>query len=367
MSPRFAVALLVLLAVTASAVGGVAAQEGTPANGTDATVPPEETVIEIQLQADGDARWHVSERLVITDDAERAAFDDLGDDFEGGSAAPLGLDTVRRAAAETSSETDRSMAIQDVERSATREEGDFANVTALNGTYNLSFTWTNFAREDGENFVVHDAFRTDDGTWFGGLTADERLIIALPPGHGASTAPKAFEQNELRWEGPTSFEPGYLRIVYSGTLEPPNDPNGGLSLAWIALLVAAIASFAAGLLLVRRRDGSPVATVRDVLGSAVVVGGLDDENEEAALDEDAADDDDEDLELLSDEERVERLLEDNGGRMKQANIVKETGWSNAKVSQLLSSMEDEGRIAKLRIGRENLISFPDEDVGEFES
>jgi uncharacterized membrane protein len=70
--------------------------------------------------------------------------------------------------------------------------------------------------------------------------------------------------------------------------------------------------------------------------------------------------------LLSDEERVERLLSSNGGRMKQADIVKETDWSNAKVSQLLSAMEEEGRIDKLRIGRENLISFPDEDITELE-
>jgi hypothetical protein len=73
-----------------------------------------------------------------------------------------------------------------------------------------------------------------------------------------------------------------------------------------------------------------------------------------------------DTELLSDEERVEHLLERNGGRMKQANIVDETGWSNAKVSQLLSAMDEADRIDKLRIGRENLISLPDEDVTEFE-
>jgi uncharacterized membrane protein len=52
--------------------------------------------------------------------------------------------------------------------------------------------------------------------------------------------------------------------------------------------------------------------------------------------------------------------------MKQANIVSETGWSNAKVSQLLSSMDEADRIDKLRIGRENLITLPDEDVGELE-
>jgi uncharacterized membrane protein len=69
---------------------------------------------------------------------------------------------------------------------------------------------------------------------------------------------------------------------------------------------------------------------------------------------------------LSDEERVERLLEGNGGRMRQADIVDETGWSNAKVSQLLSAMDQADRVDKLRIGRENLISLPDEDVRGFE-
>ena len=48
--------------------------------------------------------------------------------------------------------------------------------------------------------------------------------------------------------------------------------------------------------------------------------------------------------------------------MKQAQIVSETGWSNAKVSQLLSSMDDADRVDKLRIGRENLISLPEESV-----
>ena len=64
--------------------------------------------------------------------------------------------------------------------------------------------------------------------------------------------------------------------------------------------------------------------------------------------------------LLSDEERVERLLAENGGRMKQSKIVEETRWSTAKVSQLLSSMDEADRVEKLRIGRENLISLPGE-------
>ena len=70
--------------------------------------------------------------------------------------------------------------------------------------------------------------------------------------------------------------------------------------------------------------------------------------------------------LLSDEERVLRLLSANDGRMKQAAIVSETDWSNAKVSQLLSEMAEHDQIEKLRIGRENLISLPDRSPDEAE-
>jgi uncharacterized membrane protein len=73
-----------------------------------------------------------------------------------------------------------------------------------------------------------------------------------------------------------------------------------------------------------------------------------------------------DPELLSDEERVVRLLRRNGRRMKQASIVAETGWSNAKVSQLLSKMDESDEIAKLRIGRENLITLPEVDPTEID-
>jgi len=46
--------------------------------------------------------------------------------------------------------------------------------------------------------------------------------------------------------------------------------------------------------------------------------------------------------------------------MRQADIVAKTGWSDAKVSQLLSAMAELGRVEKLRLGRENLISIPDD-------
>jgi uncharacterized membrane protein len=111
-------------------------------------------------------------------------------------------------------------------------------------------------------------------------------------------------------------------------------------------------------------DASTGVDAGDASGGATAAGTAGAAVEDADDDGDDADDDIDEA-LLSDEERVLRLLEGNGGRMKQANIVTETGWSNAKVSQLLSGMHDDDEIQKLRIGRENLIALPEENVADF--
>jgi predicted transcriptional regulator len=78
-----------------------------------------------------------------------------------------------------------------------------------------------------------------------------------------------------------------------------------------------------------------------------------------------------DVAELSDKDVVVDILEKNDGRMKQARIVDRTGWSKSKVSMLLSEMEDEGDISKLRVGRENIISLrgnePDAASSPFDS
>lgn len=61
--------------------------------------------------------------------------------------------------------------------------------------------------------------------------------------------------------------------------------------------------------------------------------------------------------ILSDEDRVKNLLKGQNGRMYQKEIVATVGWSDAKVSLLLSDMADEGEIHALRIGRDRIISL----------
>lgn len=63
---------------------------------------------------------------------------------------------------------------------------------------------------------------------------------------------------------------------------------------------------------------------------------------------------------LTAEEYVRRGLERHGGRLRQQEIVKYTGWSEATVSRTLSAMEDDGQITRVRLGRENVVCLPDD-------
>jgi len=67
------------------------------------------------------------------------------------------------------------------------------------------------------------------------------------------------------------------------------------------------------------------------------------------------------LENVPDDKRILRIVQKDGGRMKQKKVVQETGWSEAKVSQVTSRLEDEGKIRKLRMGRENILEIQKED------
>jgi len=161
-----------------------------------------------------------------------------------------------------------------------------------------------------------------------------------------------------------TFEDGHPRV----TLEPAaadsgagSDSSSGseggsdgtpMDVRWLGLLVVLTAGGVGAIIAWRRYR--PVGS-DDGGGSASVDSAPTDRRPEAdtAIDSSPLSE----AELMTDEDRVVTLIKQNGGRMKQVNIVEETGWSKSKVSMLLSEMETEGTISKLRVGRENIISL----------
>lgn len=324
---RLAVATVVLALVVAGAAAPVAGQSGA-----------ESTVMQVALEPNGDAQWTVSARFVLEDENETAAFRRLADEYVTGETDVLTADPYQEAAALASEETGREMTVRDVGRAASESNGT--------GELRLSFTWTNFTRvSDGrERLVLGDVFATPSGTWLPRLAADQVLVIEFPAGYVVESISHPLDNRSIRVTGPVTFEPGEPSATLergSGGVTSPTTPGQGFGVpstltAGAALAVLLVVAY----LLYRRRQDE---------GEAAPEGPAAAEAGEPASEE-----------LLSDEERVLRLLRAEGGRMKQVDIVEETDWSNAKVSQLLSSMAEEDQIEKLRIGRENLISLPDD-------
>ncbi|ELZ37799.1 hypothetical protein C471_11876 [Halorubrum saccharovorum DSM 1137] len=344
--------------------------------------PTTATRIRIELTPERDARWTVSVRYALADETDRAAFDAIRDRFLDGEIGPDAT-LFEGFAREASRSVDREMQIEDVDREVVVHEDtssfDVADAeTTAVGEFRLTFVWTEFLEEDGENLLLGDALTTPDGgTWLVSLEEGQTLEVATPEGYTVTGTPGAtvpLRDNAVIVEGPRTFgENDRIAVVYAPTetTAPP------WTMLTAAIVVAAVL-IAGSIVGYRRIDGDTGSGGRGSADEATVDsdGGerTDSGRRDAATgvsgdpgpasggtesDDVAAGE--EDLSLLSDEERVERLLEDNGGRMRQADIVAETGWSDAKVSQLLSSMADSGRVEKLRLGRENLISVPDDE------
>ncbi|ELZ36838.1 helix-turn-helix transcriptional regulator [Halorubrum tebenquichense] len=360
----------------------------------DAITSPSATRILVELNPDRSADWTVAVRYSLADENETDAFETAGERFRAGEVGPS-ADLFEGFRREANRNVDRSMSIRDVDREFVvhddTEEFDVATEDAVAvGELRLTFTWTAFLAQDGESLVLGDALTTPgNGTWLRSLEASQTLEVATPEGYTVtgtpSTAVTRLSDGDVIIEGPQTFDGGEpVAIVYG----PASTPPWGTMLAALLLAATLVAGSVVGYRRINAEDaeaGGAVANgdetgTRDE-GPSPVTGPNGSGNgtpngsgdpgpngdggpETNAGEAKEADDDGPDLSLLSDEERVERLLDESGGRMRQADIVAETGWSDAKVSQLLSAMADEGRVEKLRLGRENLISLPDDGDGE---
>ena len=349
--------------------------------------PAAETRMRIDLQPDRDAVWEVAVRYEFSDPNQTVPFEAVGERFLDGEVGPDPA-LFEGFATEASRNVDRRMTITDVDREVVviedPAEMDLDNETdgeppAAVGELRLTFVWTEFLDADGENLQLGDALTTpDDGTWLRSLEADQRIELMTPQGYTVSGTPGAavpLRDNAVIIEGPRVFEgDDRVVVVYS----PTETGTDGTTPPWTLLAGAIVLGallVAAGLVGYRRvgpvesggEPGDP-STAAPQNGQGENTPGRTTRSDPHENDGDGTNDEGatEDLSLLSDEERVERILERNGGRMRQAEIVAETGWSDAKVSQLLSAMADEGRVEKLRLGRENLISLPDDEDGKEE-
>ncbi|MFC7227648.1 hypothetical protein N0B31_09560 [Salinirubellus salinus] len=401
MALSLALASLLVVGVGAPllTLGAPTVAAGAPAAGTQpatADRPGPESVAEAQQEFDrtaflvtvygnGTARWTFRFERTLSNETERQDFETFADRFDSEETA-LYTDFVNRSERLVSAgtnATDREMAAEAFQRDARVSE------LGNEGIVEMSFRWVGFATVEGDRVVVGDVFE-------GGLyiRADQRLVFTRGPGvvfEEASPSPESIageslaESDSVTWRGERTFADERPRVVLAqpsastGTATATTSPGtgggpadtattpgaggggGGLGMLPLVGLLAVLLLGVGGAVAYRSGAlgggdaGAASATITGDDGdgdggaaaaAAGAAGEADPEPEPAVTD----------AELLSDEERVMRLLDENGGRMKQVNIVDETDWSKSKVSMLLSEMEEAGEISKLRVGRENIIS-----------
>ena len=390
---RLSAALLVVLLVVSSVAGvgaGLAADDRAhapravsdspavtgPASATNTTsvndtasnaTVHDSTEMYVSIRENGNARWNVTARFVLRDHNETEAFRRLADEYRNGN-ADVGFTrkTFERVVERVDADSDRSMALRNVSRSARLHDNESV------GSLSLSFTWRNFTHVEDDRVVLGDAFWIGSETWLPALTDDQTLTVEGPPDHYIISSNVPHDGPRISYEGPRKFEQGDFSVTYAPkSMETPNSsvlPDLS-STPGLLVLFFLFGTGMIGVYAWSQRDGASPDSVEasdESRSQAATTPVPDDAGADAeGHDADGEDDGDEqDMELLSDEERVLRLLRDNDGRMKQGQIVKETNWSNAKVSQLLSKMNENDDVDKLRIGRENLITLPDEDIAD---
>ncbi|SDD73008.1 hypothetical protein [Natrinema hispanicum] len=331
------------------------------------------TTFEITVHENGSATWTFRYEQVFADEdnatAAREDFKVFAEEFEANETDLYDQFTVQsRAMVESGQrETGREMEATNFHRSAQIEEeftavGVTDNQSTTTGVVEMSFTWEGFAAVDADRLVVGDVFENLP------LGPSQAIVIeaggdltfhSVEPADGQYAGTSLEEAESVRWNGQREFIDGRPRAVFD---RPGNTDTSliatidGIGPGLYLLGAFFGLGLAAAAVIWYRRYGpgagepaigeSPPDSAQPAPAAADAAGELPEETDSIA-----------DEELLTDEDRVVKLIRENGGRMKQVNIVDETGWSKSKVSMLLSDMEDEGTISKLRVGRENIISL----------
>ncbi|NJD77779.1 MAG: hypothetical protein FIB08_11905 [Candidatus Methanoperedens sp.] len=213
------------------------------------------------------------------------------------------------------------------------------------GIVRYSFWWKNFSVINSSNIYIGDAFL--DEMVISSATA---LIIKMPNGYEVQNATPEFDKrdgNRLIWEPSyQNFSKGEPYLVLSPVdsinitaVEAPEDEPS----PWpaIIIIIAIIILISIVFVIIWRRKRS--ANVENETGQLT-------ENE-APLPAPA----DLNEEFLGYEDMIEKFLIKSGGQAFQSDIVKESGLSKSKISIVLAQMKEEGRVLKVRKGKENII------------
>jgi len=202
------------------------------------------------------------------------------------------------------------------------------------------FKWLNFGESEGGKLVFGDVFKVP--FFFTGLYGDGTLQIIYPVGYSVlEVSPTADVQDSdswtMKWYRTQDFLNGKPNVMLASS-SSSSDDGGWMQYAVFGLVLAAVAvASLVGFYLVRRRrlTGAP---------SEASPGGR--------------------FMSESDEEKVMNFIRSSGGSVHQSRIGEQFGFSKAKTSQLLTSLEKKGVVARYKRGRDKIVNLIERTAGD---
>ncbi|PSP39791.1 hypothetical protein BRC66_04580 [Halobacteriales archaeon QH_2_66_30] len=334
-------------------------------------IDADDITMSAQIYENGTATLEIDYQIRLDSDADRQAFEEIQSELASNESAYLGpfRERMNRTVAAAESATEREMTASGFAVSTDRD----SQLQAEFGHVRYRFEWGGFAVVDDGTIRAGDAV---DSLF---LDDSESLVFQWPDGYGVASSepdPERVENNSIVWQGQIDFEAGQPRVVLStdaddGAGDGGSDPedlsgdgdggtddggtddggtddggadDGGSSSMSVMPMLGIV-----GLVLVAGAGVAVLVTNR----------GEDDSSEGRAA-TDPADTPPEDL--LSNEERVLQLLQENGGRVKQKQVAEQLDWTAAKTSQVVGDLRDDDEVDSFRLGRENVLTLPDVDI-----
>ncbi|MEF8862503.1 MAG: hypothetical protein V5A29_16170 [Haloarculaceae archaeon] len=194
-------------------VGGTAA-------GTASGVEPDRVVMDVAVEADGDARWRVAYRFRLSDENASAAFEELKASVEQNASAYRERLAARmeRTVRAAENETGREMAVTDANVDLSTSDGGSTGVVKLSVTYERLA-----AVEDGR-LTVTEPFAS-------GFETDYRFTLRGPDGYRlTSVAPEPASRDDGRatWSAGSNLS-GFEATLTSesGTTATVSDGSDG--------------------------------------------------------------------------------------------------------------------------------------------
>lgn len=264
----------------------------------------------INVKEDGTALWNVEYRTLLVTKEDFSSFENYTLQLKSVYLIEF-KELMQKSVSGAAAATSRGMTAGDF-------TGDAIVQSAPTGTYGVvrySFRWTNFARANS-NLNIGDAF-------VGGLylSKDNTLVIQYPSGYTVEqVAPQPdLVRDGMIWYGLRSFGAGEPRII----LSKPSFP-------WVPLAVVVFIIATGAFIYIRKIRGKNTKEK---------------ESAESISETD----------MMDLEDRIVKLLKENGGSVYQSEIVRRFNLPKSTVSSALNELHNKNLIDKIRKGRENLI------------